>query len=817
MKARFLILASALLSAAMLFSCTEKIDIPTEDTGVYDYVITAYSEDSSTKVELNEDKYILWKKDDSISVLSMANDKFANDVFTLTDGEQTTIGTFGGTLSNEEMPHVGVYPYREDNMYGVNGSISWGKSVQVAVDGGFDPEACLMAGRMRSDGKISFKNLCSYIKFETDFACTSIEITSKDKCFVSDRIVFLLDSLGMPSSIAPDGFGNQYQTVTLAGRMDESGKSEVIPAGTYYIAVLPQEYSGLTFTFHSEFGTVINKSTREDAKIPINRSSIVYVGTFLLDKLLGDATSLYGSGTKDDPYLISSLEKLRLLESQLADHDHYGDLPYTKDTYFLQTKDIDCEGKAISIGSMRYEDEHPVGTVSYYSYPFTGIYDGGGYKIYNYKLKTASHEYWNYAGLFSNIYQGTIQNLTVAPATTELNEVVLESGSGNGLYAGALLGYAGRDPKHESTGEDADVNIINCHLVGGPYGISCSQQRIVFGGLVGRSDGENIHLKNCSNESSLSTYTVDSYMNAVGGLIGEVSLSSSGEIAGYAPHLVIDRCRNNGSISAFGSGTPCFAGGMVGFLSNYWHNLEAHVSNSVNSGSIMTSTDKTNEDTYWNISQTSGSSCAGGFFGFLDKDTSTSYFHNCLNKGDIYAYTHDNLYARAGGFIGYSKENNNTSQDTDQDGSGDHVYAAMCVNIGSISGYKNNVGSFCGTINGIKCVNCLWLDEHNYSEGVRAILPYRPGLDDQAGGTYDSAHDDYFFSNIDTGIITAAFKKMADAKENGGRECLYDSDKFQLRWGTLDEWKRYAVAWKGEAKYNGTKSLDLDFSNPIAQ
>lgn len=132
-------------------------------------------------------------------------------------------------------------------------------------------------------------------------------------------------------------------------------------------------------------------------------------------------------------------------------------------------------------------------------------------------------------------------------------------------------------------------------------------------------------------------------MSAVGGLIGEVSLSSSGEIPGYAPHLVIDRCRNNGSINAVGSGTPCFAGGMVGFLSNYWNNIEAHVSNSVSSGNIKTSTDNTNEDTYWNISQTCGSSCAGGF-------------------------------------IGYSKENNNTSQDTGQDGSGDHVYAAMCVN-----------------------------------------------------------------------------------------------------------------------------------------
>lgn len=38
-----------------------------------------------------------------------------------------------------------------------------------------------------------------------------------------------------------------------------------------------------------------------------------------------------------------------------------------------------------------------------------------------------------------------------------------------------------------------------------------------------------------------------------------------------------------------------------------------------------------------------------------------------------------------------------------------------------------------------------------------------------------------------------------------------------LRWGSLSEWKEWAVAWTGEANWNGTNNLDLDFNSPIAE
>ena len=119
----------------------------------------------------------------------------------------------------------------EGHLFGESGSIVWGKNVQTAYEGDFDPKACLMAGKLDDEGNIKFKNICSYIKFKTDFACTSIEITSTGNPLVSSRVLITLDKDGVPSVIQPDGLNAQYQTVTLAGPSGKAGNATLIPAG----------------------------------------------------------------------------------------------------------------------------------------------------------------------------------------------------------------------------------------------------------------------------------------------------------------------------------------------------------------------------------------------------------------------------------------------------------------------------------------------------------------------------------------------------------------------------------------------------------
>lgn len=818
-------LASALMCGAVLFSCTKEIENPVdntvESTKVKDYVITASSEDSATKAELATGNNIFWQEGDQISVISAKteNDKPIgyNDTFTLCSEAGSYKGNFKGTLSNPELPHVAIYPYDEHNTYAVgeygSGRAYWQNSFQqTAVKGSFDPKACLMAGAME-EGSVAFCNLCSYIKFEIDFECTSIVISAKDdkQSLVSESIYFQLNSDGTLNEASISPLNEDKSSVTLVG---ENGKN--ISAGTYYVAVLPTQeghpIDGLTFTFNAAVGKTFTKTTKTGATINFKRNHIVNVGKFPLDKFVPSDQDFLGSGTESDPYLISSLDKLKLLEERLS---HYNwDPGYTEGTHFLQTCDIDCDEEVISIGHLRQTAESGGDIFR----PFNGVYDGGGYTISNYCLKREYHASGYYAGLFNNVQRGTIRNLNVAPNTDIIDMADERQDYNFDLYAGALIGYSGIYHNNQD-GVKTRVIVENCHLIGDRYSIinyygnSSSHPAVIFGGLIGLNRGY-LEMRNCSNEAEL-------YVSpgVVGGLIGSYQSAQSldSSVSDLADNkLVIDRCRNNGDLECSSSYYTCIAGGFLGNVpydsgstGDYVKNLEAHISNSVNSGTVKA---------YGAGSEDSGAACAGGFIGYLEKMTCTSYFHNCLNKGHIISGTSGSGIDRAGGFIGYSAVNNNTAQNPNQDGSKDHVYAAMCVNIGQIEGNANYKAAFCATKDGLKCVNCLWLDEHNHTEKdsqgntIHAELPTRPEV--PAVADYD--HDNYYYRTIDTETIAAAFKKMIEV-----RHCRYDNNKFGLRWGYIDGenqdggWKYWTAAWTGEAVWNSTNTLDIDFNSLI--
>lgn len=74
-----------------------------------------------------------------------------------------------------------------------------------------------------------------------------------------------------------------------------------------------------------------------------------------------DVSTFSGSGTFDDPYLISTAS------------DFYN-IRYELDKYYIQTDDIDLSG---------YENFAPIGTTNF---PFTGTYNGNLYTITNLKI-----------------------------------------------------------------------------------------------------------------------------------------------------------------------------------------------------------------------------------------------------------------------------------------------------------------------------------------------------------------------------------------------------------------------------------------------
>lgn len=284
------------------------------------------------------------------------------------------------------------------------------------------------------------------------------------------------------------------------------------------------------------------------------------------------ATAPAGSGTQDDPYLVSSAANLLWMSqnikkgdtvSDTAAGDDYG--PSFADAWFEQTCDIDLNGKSLrSIGYYHANDKRMAA--------FGGNYDGNGYSIFNgsivsYNTGHALNVNWGH-GLFGTIYGATIQN------------VVLEglAISGHGVTGGIV----GRAVASAGAAADETFNVVENCVVSGctvtagyvagkinasdkgkyfPGGYMDTAGRL--GGVVGMAYGTTV--KNCISSAVLKP--VGGY-NMVGGIAGS---------AGFG--VIVDHCAFTGRIEAsnvYTEGDATFTtvsetayGGIVGFISPF--------------------------------------------------------------------------------------------------------------------------------------------------------------------------------------------------------------------------------------------------------
>lgn len=275
------------------------------------------------------------------------------------------------------------------------------------------------------------------------------------------------------------------------------------------------------------------------------------------------ATKPEGTGTKDDPYLIASAENLLWLQKQIPAADAVGDThadvvagKYTAKfagEYFLQTQDIDLNGKNFASIGYYYSNANRMGA-------FGGTYDGQGFAIRNGKIVSKNAGYhlnrnWGH-GLFGMIYGATIKNIV-------LDNVQVE---GHGIV-GAIVGRAVLDVDNTSkaetfnTVENCIVN-ANCTITAKYPNDSVSNvnrygQTSRAGGIVGMAYGTTIRY--CVNNAKIVT---PANWNATGGIAGSVG--------NYAK---VEYCVNNGMIENGTSGTGNKAensvGGIVGSIMPY--------------------------------------------------------------------------------------------------------------------------------------------------------------------------------------------------------------------------------------------------------
>ncbi len=241
-----------------------------------------------------------------------------------------------------------------------------------------------------------------------------------------------------------------------------------------------------------------------------------------------------GSGTENDPYLISTKEHLNNVRNDLdAHYKMTADINFTEADF--------AAGGEYSNGGQGWE---PIGGYGE-STPFSGVFDGDGYSIIGLTFTVSSQDYIH-VGLFGSIKNATVKNVT-------LKYLGISATGDQVIRAGGIAGYA-RQSVIDSCVIDGAVSAKREEGSEDRYGIC-------VGGVAGGTYGdENSVVRNCSFNGT--AYGDNSGNVYIGGIIGSSACS------------IID-CENNANISGNSYKRFVFAGGITGDgdAISYSHNL----------------------------------------------------------------------------------------------------------------------------------------------------------------------------------------------------------------------------------------------------
>ena len=291
-----------------------------------------------------------------------------------------------------------------------------------------------------------------------------------------------------------------------------------------------------------------------------------------------------------------------------------------------QLKNISMNGEYILMADIDLDNEEwiPLGTSAN---PFTGVFDGNGRTISNFKITSSSIEY---IGLFA-YNSGTIRNLGVETFTINISR------SSGYAYAGGLVGYN-------------DGEISNCYATGSVTlkgTASSALVKVYAGGLVGYSTKT---ISNCHATGSVtasSQVTVPATSTAI-----PESYACAGGLVGYNDGE-ISNCYATGSVTANGN-LPlgsfyalAYAGGLVGY------NTQT-ISNCYATGTVTANGKPASPGSSSFTNSANVAAYAGGLVGYNTKTIS-----NCYATGTVTAESNSTadpstVYAYAGGLVGYN-------------------------------------------------------------------------------------------------------------------------------------------------------------------
>ncbi|MGM9603054.1 MAG: YDG domain-containing protein [Faecousia sp.] len=215
---------------------------------------------------------------------------------------------------------------------------------------------------------------------------------------------------------------------------------------------------------------------------------------------------------------------------------------------------------------------------------FSGTFDGQGHTVSGLYCKTTT----NYAGLFGNVYDGSVCNVGVVNSYIQ-----------GGTFVGGVCG------RIYNSGSDTVLTISNCYNTGTVKGTTDSVGG-VFGCVQNAGSAAVITVTNCRNSGNVYLTGTSTSGNA-GGVCGYVNNT------GASAAVTLTKCYNTGSVNAAGSSSKRI-GGVCGRCD------KATISNCYNTGAVAANGTRSTD--------------VGGVCGYLYATGSTSAkVINCYSIG----------------------------------------------------------------------------------------------------------------------------------------------------------------------------------------
>ncbi len=290
MKKSRIIIAAAF--AATMFSCTKETIVETPKVSL---TFNVTNESSASKATLNENA-VLFQAGDQIGVW----DGTSMNCFETEAGGANA--SFSGTAASATS-YILVSPYNEN--YSVDGSVVTYSipDIQVATPGSVDPNA-LVSMAKGTPGDVILYNCVGLIKVVVPDGLTVKEIHVGGGSGSTVGICGSFEFNTNEKTVNYVSAGSMRSSITL---VPQAGQSIIAP-GTYYIAVRPNTYAGITLAYVNADNQLCKRTTANT--VSVERNHILPVGslnTTNYTAVTGRATLRYAGASPQFTGLIKKL------------------------------------------------------------------------------------------------------------------------------------------------------------------------------------------------------------------------------------------------------------------------------------------------------------------------------------------------------------------------------------------------------------------------------------------------------------------------------------------------------------------------------